>query len=184
MYDDLKDIICSKAHLNHYNSGNNSFYIKETDRLAKCKRIDLLEFESEDTTFGFELDCKKIKCGGIHKISPYFENKKGLDKGNDAIIFSTIKEKKYVFICELKDGGKGFISQFKSSSCFVDYLKSILKRYKNIDISNLIFKYIVFSQYGSLHKTTKGKYKSSVQEGFEIYHVKCEQAKYYIECFT
>lgn len=183
MYDQLKNIIYDKAHLKHYDSNIDSFYIKESDKLAKCKRIELLNFESEDTTFGFELDCKKIKCRGIHKISSYFENNKGLDKGNDAIIFTTLKDKHYVFICELKDGGKGFISQFKSSSCFVDYLKSILKRFKNINTNDLIFKYIVFSMNGSLKTTTQGKYISSIQEGFDVYHVDCSKKKYYIESF-
>ena len=183
MYTILKDIIYDKAQLKHYNSSENSFYIKENDPLAKCKRIELLNFESEETTFGFELDSKKVKCRGVHKISPYFENKKGLDKGNDAIIFTTLKGKYYIFICELKDGAKGYISQFKSSSCFVDYLRSILKQYHDIDTKNIIYKYIVFSKQAPTTRTTNGKFSATTQEGFEVYHVNCTRGKYYIESF-
>jgi len=182
MYDILKDIIFDKAQLKHYNSSNNSFYIKENSQ-AQCKRIDLLKFESESTTFGFELDCKYIKYKGIHKISPYLENGKGFDKGNDGIIFTTIKEKKYVFICELKDGAKGFISQFKSSRVFVEYIKSILKIYYGENIDNITMKYIVFSQKGNLFKTTNGKFVTKQQDGVDFYHLPCSQSKYYITSF-
>lgn len=182
MYDILKDIIFDEAQLKHYDSSKNSFYIKENSE-ALCKRIDLMCFESEETTFGFELDNKNIKYKGIHKVSPYFMNGKGFDKGNDGIIFTTIKDKHYVFICELKDGGKGFISQFKSSSCFVDYLKAILKRYYEINIDSICMKYIVFSNKGSLVQTTKGKFISNKKEKMDIYHVNCSRKKYYIESF-
>ena len=183
MYDILKDIIFEKAQLKHYNSSENSFYIKENDSLAKCRRIELLNFESEETTFGFELDSKKVRCRGSHKISPYFENKKGLDEGNDAIIFTTLKNQNYIFICELKDGGKGYISQFKSSCCFVDYIRSILKQYHNIDTKDIIYKYIVFSKQATNTRTTNGKFSATTQKGFEIYHINCTKGKYHIESF-
>ncbi len=179
MYEILKDIIYKKSQLNSYNSNENSFYIRENDSLAECKRVDLLKFESENTTFGFELDCKSIK-----KISLYFENGKNLDKGNDAIIFTTIKNQKYVFICELKDGAKGYVNQFKSSYCFVEYLKAILQNIYNKDIGNIIVKYILFSKKGSIKTQTNGKYISSIQQGIEIYHVNCKKKKYYIESFV
>ena len=178
MYKKLKEIIYKKAHLNHYNSSQNSFYIKENDANAKCRRIDLLQFESEDVTFGFKLDLKKI-----NKISQYFENGQGADKGNDAIIFTTIKGQQYVFICELKDGGRGYIAQFKSSSCFVDYLNSILKRIYGIDANKVIFKYILFSSKGRSGSTTRGKPVSSEQDGLDVYHMRCDRSPYYITSF-
>ena len=178
MYEILKDIIYDKAQLKNYNSSKNSFYIKENDKLAKCKKIELLKFESENTTFGFELDTK-----GIKKVSQYFENNKGLDKGNDAIIFTTLNSKQYIFICELKDGGKGYLSQFKSSSCFIDYLKSILKNFYNKNLDNTIIKYIVFSKHAQQMNVTKGKYITTNISGFDIYHVNCKSGKYYIESF-
>ncbi len=183
MYNILKNIIYDKAQLKHYNSSKNSFYIKETDKLAKCKRIELLKFESEDITFGFELDSKHVKCAGSHKLSPYFENNKGLDKGNDAVIFTTIKEQKYIFICELKDGATGYISQFKSSSCFVEYLKSILNTFHNIKVDDFIVKYIVFSTKATAVNPTYGKYISSHQNGFDVFHVNCNRHLYFIESF-
>ena len=183
MYDILKDIIYDKAQLKHYNSSENSFYIKETDKLAKCKKVELLKFESENTTFGFELDSKHVKCAGSHKLSPYFENKKGLDKGNDAVIFTKIKGNHYIFICELKDGAMGYISQFKSSYCFVEYLKSVLEIFHSVKVDNIIIKYIVFSTKATVVNPTNGKYISKNQNGFDVYHVNCRRKHYYIECF-
>ncbi|MFK5976377.1 MAG: hypothetical protein QM493_07710 [Sulfurovum sp.] len=182
MYNILKDIIYDKAQLKNYNSEENSFYIKENSQ-AECNRIDLLKFESEDNTFGFELDCKMIKYKGIHKISPYFENGKGFDKGNDAIILTSIANQQYIFICELKDGAKGFISQFKSSRVFIDYLKSILKVYYDIKMNTLNIKFIVFSKKGSLNTNVKGKFYVSKQDGIEFYHLPCSRKHYYITSF-
>lgn len=180
MYEILKSIIYEKAQLKNYDSSENSFYIKETDKLAKCKKVELCKFESESTTFGFELDTK-----GIKKISLYFENNKGLDKGNDAIIFTTIKSQQYIFICELKDGGKAkdFIPQFKSTKCFVAYIKSILKTFYEKDIDNIIIKYLVFSKVAKKLVNTGGKYMATKQNGFEIFHINCDKGKYYIESF-
>jgi len=183
MYDKLKEIIYHKAQLDHYNSSENSFYIKETDRSAICKKVTLLKFESENTTFGFELDCKNVRCRGIHKISPYFENGKDLDKGNDAIIFTTINSQHYVFICDLKDGARGYTKQFQSSSCFVDYLRSILKRVHGFNLDNIIFKYLIFSTKGSATTVTNGKYPSKNVHGFDTYNINCKKGKYYIESF-
>lgn len=188
MYDILKDIVNKKAHLNNFHmSGHNNkncFSIKESGLDAKCKHVNLVGFESINTTFAFELDSKNIKCGQNTKISPYFEDKKGLDKGNDGIIFTTINNKKYVFVCELKDNAKGHIAQFRSTSCFIDYLKSILKRFHNIDTNDLSFKYIVFSKHGTTTKNTNGSYISRNQDGFEVFNMKCcDKVEYYIESF-
>ncbi|MFZ2890473.1 MAG: hypothetical protein WA010_08360 [Sulfuricurvum sp.] len=179
----MKDIIYNKAHLSGvYLSPHNSkncFILKENSPNAKCKEVNLVGFESADATFGFKLDMK-----GTTKISPYFENKKGLDKGNDGIVFTTIANKRYVFICELKDGGRGHIAQFKSTSCFIDYLKSILKQFHHIDTSDLIFKYIVFSKDGRVSQNTSGRYISRNIDGLDVFNMQCcSKAEYYIESF-
>lgn len=183
MYGKLKDIIYNKAHINTFHLSRthqkNCFILKESAVGAKCQEVSLIGFEDSLTTFGFELDTK-----GIKKISQYFENGKGLDKGNDGIVFTTLKNKRYVFVCELKDGAKGHIAQFKSTSCFVDYLKSILKRFHDIDTDDLIFKYIVFSKYGTNTKDTKGRYIHRSRDGFDVYNMKCcDKVEYYIESF-
>ena len=183
MYEKLKDIIYKKSQINTFHLSRtynkNCFILKETSKDAKCQEITLIGFENISTTFGFELDTV-----GIKKISQYFENGKGLDKGNDGIIFTKLKDKNYVFICELKDSAKGHISQFRSTSSFVDYLKSILKRFYEIETNDLIFKYIVFSKYGKNTKNSKGKYISRNIEGFDVYNMKCcDKVEYYIESF-
>lgn len=179
MYDLLKKIIKNDAILKHYCSKENSFYIKETDSLAKCKRVELLGFESESTTFCFELDSKKpgIKCNRLHKLSPYFNDGIDLDKGNDAIICTQIKNKDYIFISELKDDSKSseIIKQLKSSTCFVEYLKSILKNIYDINnTEKIIIKYLVFSVHGNnLRPTGATRRKPVEKDGLLIYFTNC-----------
>lgn len=186
MYSALQNTIKEVSVLKHYNSSENSFYIKEDDRLAKCKRVTLMHFEAESTTFGFELDCKKIKCERLHKLSPYFQDGKDLDKGNDAIIFTTIESKNYIFVVELKDdsNSREIIKQFKSTTCFIDYLKSILKNIYKIKLDDINIKYLVFSTHGNNLKLTKTtKLKPIEKDDLSIFHLNCEQAKISIRSF-
>lgn len=186
MYAVLSKIIKDEAVLKHYDSSENSFYLKEDDKLAKCKRIVLAHFESETTTFGFELDCKKIKCERLHKLSPYFQDGKDLDRGNDGIIFTTLENKIYIFIVEMKDdsNSRDIVKQFKSSTCFVDYIKSILKNIYQKNIDNCEIKYLVFSKHGNNLKGTKSTIKKPLEkDGLLIFHENCAQAKHSIKNF-
>ncbi len=186
MYDTLRDIIHKDAQLNNYNLEENTFYIKENASNAVCKKVTLYGFESSEKTMAFELDSrsKNIRCRQGHKISPYFENNKNLDRGNDGVIFTRLKGRDYVFICELKDGRKGYMEQFKSTTCFVDYLRSVLRHFFNINTNAIIFKYIVFSKQNSNLRKTNGKPVSTQEGAFEVYKVECSRAKrYYLQSF-
>lgn len=177
MFERLKDIIKDEAILKHYNSEENSFYIKETDVSAKCRKIKFVGFDDENTTLGFELDCKDIKCEkNSHKLSPYFNNGKDLDKGNDAIIFTQINSQDYIFICELKDDSTSskLDKQLKSSTCFVEYLKSILNNFYGINILNIKPIYIVFSEHGNnLRPTGHSRAQPRNHKGLDIYFQNC-----------
>lgn len=177
MYEVLKEIIKTEAILKNYNSSKNSFYITENDKLAKCKRVDLLGFEDENTTVCFELDCKKIRYQSKHKLSPYFNDGIDLDKGNDAIIFTRIEGVDYIFISELKDDSKSseIIKQLKSSTCFIDYLRSILKNIYNIkNTEQIVIKYLVFSMSGNnLRPTGATRRKAIEKDGLSIYFSNC-----------
>jgi len=107
-----------------------------------------------------------------------------LDKGNDAIIFTEIDNQKYIFICELKDGGKKFINQFKSSKSFVEYLLAILRNFYNIKIELKDFKiiFIIFSKDVNI-PTTKGKYIPIKKDNLLIYKVPCTKSYFYIQSF-
>lgn len=180
MYDILKEIIKNEAILEHYNSAENSFFIKETDPSAKCTKIVLDGFDDINTTIGFELDCKKIKCGTYHKLSPYFNDGKNLDKGNDAIIFSKINLQNYIFICELKDDSASskLDKQLKSSTCFVDYLKSILNNFHGINIKALSPIYLVFSKHGNnLRPTGVSRSKTMNFKGLDVFFLDCSAKK-------
>jgi len=188
MIEELKDILKSEAILSHYNSSKNTFFIKETDPSAKCKRVEFVGFDNEDKTIGFELDCKhrNIKCNSNHKLSPYFNNGKDLDKGNDAIIFTEIDSKNYIFICELKDDSSNskIDKQLKSSTCFVDYLKSILKNFYEVDLKNINPIYLVFSQHGNnLRPTGESRTQPITKGGLEVFFLNC-RAKVNIRSFT
>lgn len=188
MYDTLKIIIKNEAILKNFNSSEQSFHIKENDKLAKCQRVDLVGFENENTTFCFELDSKskEIKCNRLHKLSPYFNDGIDLDKGNDAIIFTRVEEKDYIFISELKDNSANseIIKQLKSSTCFVDYIKSILKNIYHIkNIDKIIVKYLVFSMSGNnLRLTGATRNKSIEKDGLLIYFSNCCN-KHHIKSF-
>ena len=188
MYDLLKQIIKQDAILNNYCSSENSFYIKEMDKLAKCKRIELLGFENESKTFCFELDSKSknILSNRKHKLSPYFNDGIDLDKGNDAIIFTQISDKNYIFIIELKDDSQSseIVKQFKSSTCFIDYLKSILKNIYSCNyIDKIEVKYLVFSKHGNnLRPTGESRRSPFKKNGLEIYFNNCS-AKHNIKSF-
>lgn len=179
MYEILRQIIKNEAVLKNYDSSINSFYIKENDKLAKCKKVDLLGFEDENTTFCFELDSKnkEILWNKLHKLSPYFNNGIGLDKGNDAIIFTKIESKDYIFISELKDDSKSseIVKQLKSSTCFVEYLKSILKNIYNVrNTEQIVIKYLVFSMSGNnLRPTGATRRRTIEKDGLLIYFSNC-----------
>ena len=172
----LKQIIYKNAILNNFIDSDNSFYIKEDDKLAKCKRINLKGFKKE-SLFAFRLDVKNIK-----KISNYLSNKEGFDKGNDAIIFNQLDSQNYIFICELKDSGKGYLTQFKSSISFVEYILSILKNFYGINVALKDFNivYIVFANKDEM-RTTKGKIIPTRQDGFEIYKLDCRKKNFYVQ---
>ncbi len=188
MYEILKQIIKDEAILKNFNSSENSFFIKENDSLAKCRKVNLLGFENESTTFCFELDSKKttIKCGKLHKLSPYFNDGINLDKGSDAIIFTQINNRNYIFISELKDDSNNskIIKQLKSSTCFVDYLKSILKNiYEISNTEQMAIKYLVFSRSGNnLRPTGATRAQPKEKDGLSIYFCNCSD-KHYINKF-
>lgn len=178
MYSKLLEIIRKEAILKQFDSSKNTFHIKETDKLSKCKNVTLIGFEDENKTFCFELDSKNIKCNKLHKLSPYFNDGLDLDKGNDAIIFAHLDNKNHIFICELKDDSKSneIIKQLKSSTCFIDYLKSIFKNIYGINIDSIPIYYLLFSSHGNnLRPTGKSRAKPKEIDGLKIFFNNCQQ---------
>lgn len=57
-----------------------------------------------------------------------------------------------IIYIELKSGDKGSIAQFKSTKCFIEYLKAILKEFHEIVMSIKKSRYIVFTRRPSIHK--------------------------------
>lgn len=133
--------------------------IKETKAQAKCRKIELTGFQ-KGKIVSFSLDAK-------HKISEYINKScKDITKGCDAVIFAEIKNKNYILICELKsDDPKGCDKQFISSSCFVDYIDSILKKFYGKNFSDFVLEYILFTTKKFNKRATSVKAKNYVDFG-------------------
>ncbi|MGK7940174.1 MAG: hypothetical protein AB4062_08510 [Crocosphaera sp.] len=126
----LKKIINKKYEipLIPINSKNNSVIIKETKPDAKLKRVEITGFYSENT-YAFTLD----KDEKLKTISKYFaSSEENINKVCDAIIFTNLNQKDYVFFCELKSEKpqvKDYMVQYQNSTLFIDYLINILNNF-------------------------------------------------------
>lgn len=126
----LKKIIQNKYEIPiaPINSINSSMIIKETKPEAKLKRVEITGFASE-YTYAFKPD-KEEK---IKTISKYFSSsEEKISKVCDAVIFTKLNEKDYVFLCELKSGkpeAEDYMMKYKNSALFIDYLISLLNSF-------------------------------------------------------
>ncbi len=167
--DSLKDIINDNAHIQLDNSSH-ELTIKETAKDAMLKQV-VLSGVATNTTFAWKLDWKS-------KLSPYFEDGKDLDKGCDAIVVTKIKSQWYIFIVELKSKAKRKVTrirkQFKSSLCFVEYIKAILRTiYKDNTLNNAKTRCALFSNDASNLPKTRDEYRSTSKkiDGISIKHL-------------
>ncbi len=168
--DRLKDIINDNAHI-QLDDSSRKLTIKESDKVASLKQV-ALSGVATNTTFAWKLDWKS-------KLSPYFEDGKDLDKGCDAIVVTKIKSQWYIFIVELKSrakrNGARICKQFKSSLCFVEYIKAILRTiYKDNTLNNAKTRCALFSNDASnLRKTSEYRSTSKTKkiDGISIKHL-------------
>lgn len=145
---------------NSTHSNNIIIEIKEDGLEAKLEKVVLTNF-IEKKVFAFKMDDKNIKsiCNIFDDSVEFF------NKACDAIIFAEIKNKKYIFICELKSDRPKFNEyekQFKSSNAFLDYLSSLLEHFYDIDLKEFKRKNILFMSGSSTRQTTGIKYKEKI----------------------
>ena len=124
-----------------YDSTSGILKINEKDRLSKIKSISIIGCLNE--CFAFKMDGLKKNRKTHLLLKHSIEN---IHKGADAIIFCEYQKQKYILICELKsDKPKGFETQMKTSQAFVDYLLSLSKKLKNIDVDSIKIVNVLFS---------------------------------------
>ena len=109
-----------------------------------------------------KLDCKD-------RITEYF-NKSYPDvhSGCDYLIYTSIDDKKYLLVCELKSNCiKGFDKQINNTILFWNYIEKILLHHKNIDITNTHKIAVLFSTGQSSKRPTSGKFRKSNRNGLD-----------------
>jgi len=156
-------------------NGHGTIILAENAREAKLKQIILRGFDTHQT-FAFKLDVAG------KRISEYLNpSAEKINKGCDGIIFTSIKNQWYVFICELKSGKPNetkYLLQFRNSYIFVKFLSAILEEFYSINlIENCSIKYILFDkqQKNRLNKTLVKGHKIEpemiVSEDNKIFYV-------------
>jgi hypothetical protein len=123
--------------------------IKETDRSAELKIVEITGFQSE-TNVVFSFDDKP-------PLSDYISPNGGYRKRCDAVVLTKYDDVDYLLFIELKSKKLKHLdieNKFKSSKCFIDYIDSVLKDFHSDNLLNKCQKrFIVFCQPPLLHKT-------------------------------
>ncbi|MCF7810425.1 hypothetical protein K9N50_05510 [bacterium] len=123
--------------------------IKETDRSAQLKIVEITGFQSE-TNVVFSFDEKP-------PLSDYISCDGGYRKRCDAVIITNYNDANYLLFIELKSKSIKRLdieNKFKSSECFINYIDSILKCFHSDNLLDSCQKrFIVFCQPPPLNKT-------------------------------
>lgn len=160
--DMLKDIINPHVYLKIEPEKKGAKVILEEPD-AKLKKVTIIGFEYEKT-FAFKLDAKEKSVNNkTIRISEYLNPnaQKDINRGCDGIIFTYIKSRGYIFICEMKSGvpkREDYIQQFRNSSLFIEFMGIILGEFYGLALKNFDTKYILFDKkknYGQTQTNMK-----------------------------
>jgi len=104
-------------------------------------------------------------------IFPFFQNKEGLKKVCDYILFYIHEDKTYVFICELKSKQqnveKAAMKQLRAAKIFVEFLVETARRYKREKFP-VTYRGLIFSLLNSPKLSTNVKNDLRYREGQTI----------------
>jgi len=131
-----------------YEIKGSSILIKETDKSATLKKVEITGVDLNTVAFEFD------KSG--HTGKAFNITHKKVHKACDAIIFCQLDDEYFILFCELKTSvpsdGKHVV-QLRSGLCWVQYLRAILNEFEGIDMSHWQYRYIVFHKNQYLPKT-------------------------------
>lgn len=122
----IADIAMDKFHIKPQ---DNTLYIHENEKDAKCKLVKI-KLKNSIPSFCFSIDVKRQKSNvgnkevSLDPVFPFFNvNKNNLCSKNDAILICQKHTKTYIFLIELKSGDKqGYLHQLKSSELLVNFI--------------------------------------------------------------
>ncbi|MFK5971117.1 MAG: hypothetical protein QM487_13495, partial [Candidatus Marithrix sp.] len=98
--------------------------IHETDSNAILKTVTIAGLDI-NYSFAFNIDISNDKN---YVLSSFLNDKYGLRKVCDGIIFTLVENKLIVYLCELKSTDpKGYVNKFRSSETFIFYLEKVAK---------------------------------------------------------
>ncbi len=169
MIDDLKKVINVQNNKINISLTNDSVVLKETHPDAKLKKIDIKGLDSYNT-LAFKLDVRG------KRISEYLNpSTPEINKACDGIIFTSIEDKWYIFICEMKSDKPKYtevIAKYKNTKLFVHFILSLLEEYYDYPQKPEI-KYVLFDTKKGSNKTpTKvKKLEANKIDGYNIYQV-------------
>jgi len=132
-----------------YEIKGSSILIKETDKSATLKKVEITGVDLNTVAFEFD------KSG--HTGKAFNITHKKVHKACDAIIFCQLDEDYFVVFCELKTSvpsDEKHIIQLTSGMCWVQYLQAILNEFEGIDMSNWQYRYVVFHKNQYIPKTS------------------------------
>jgi hypothetical protein len=182
LIDLLKEVISTELHLLPI---NNTIDIEEKQLQANCRFVKI-RLKQSMPYFGFSIDIPK-GTGNVDPIYPFFAEKEGLRRKNDAILFFQKSHKIYVLLVELKSVNKGdYLKQMKAAKCFVEFILcriKLLKSPPNIDSDNIEFRGALFSCRRIPNEGTTERQRSidfkdrngllvTENAGNQLYHIK------------
>lgn len=170
LYEVLKDVIEDEVQI-EFDEENHCLVLTEEQnkgsKVLKSVRFKLQYDHSKPKNyifhFAFKLDDERYKFLG-QLFNRRLEN---IRKAVDAVVFCEFRNKKYIFLIEMKSSErKGFIQKFKSSRLFIKYLEYYLLEYHKIDISDFGFRSILFDRKVNTRKIVK----TDFQNDEKFYH--------------
>ena len=158
---ELKKIIKSDAII--CDGTQSSHAIIEERNEAKLKKLTISDLQPHHLIIGLD-DARKLPCDSrVACMSPVFSTTSTYDinRACDALLIEEkeVGECKITYIELKSDHPSGFEGQFASSTCFVSYLKELLKKFSDINLNLISEKFIIFhtdthNANRSLNKTT------------------------------
>jgi hypothetical protein len=116
-------------------------------------------------------------------IFPFFQNKEGLKKVCDYILFYIHEDKTYIFLCELKSKQqnveKAAMKQLKAAKIFVEFLVATARRYKREKFP-VTYRALIFSLSNFPKLSTNVKSDLKYHKGHSIFfkHLRAGQDCY------